>query len=110
MEMRINVDVVKAARLKRAWSQEQLAAAAGLGVRTIQRVETNGIASNETIKCLAAVFECSTEDLIRKSTPAVFGRFWNRPLAFGAAASALLLSITLFVARTHAAEVMLDDG
>lgn len=108
MEMQINVDVVKTARLKRAWSQEQLAGAAGLGVRTIQRIEANGVASNETIKCLAAVFECSAIDLIREVPPSAIKRLWSRPLAFGAAASALLVAITLFAVRAHAGEVMLD--
>lgn len=108
MEMQVNVDAVKAARLKRAWSQEQLAGAAGLGVRTIQRVEASGVASNETVKCLAAVFECSTQHLLRSSVPPVFRRPWKRPLAFGAMASALLFSVAFFVVRAHAGEVMLD--
>jgi DNA-binding XRE family transcriptional regulator len=40
-----------------------LANAAGLSLRTIQRVETNGAASPETVQSLAAVFNCSVEDL-----------------------------------------------
>jgi transcriptional regulator with XRE-family HTH domain len=108
MEMQINVEIVKAARLKRAWSQEQLADAAGLGVRTIQRVEANGVASNETAKCLAAVFECSIADLIQTNAAPLFWRRWNRQLIFGAASSALFLLVTFFVARAQAGEVMLN--
>ena len=42
-------------RLKRAWSQEQLAQVSGLGLRTVQRIENGGKASLETIKALAHV-------------------------------------------------------
>ena len=44
-------------RLKRGWSQQQLANASGLSVRTIQRIENGAAASTESLKCLAAVFE-----------------------------------------------------
>jgi len=44
-------------RLKRGWSQQQLADASGLSVRTIQRLENGHAASTESLKCLAAVFE-----------------------------------------------------
>jgi transcriptional regulator with XRE-family HTH domain len=43
-------------RLKRGWSQQQLADASGLNVRTIQRIEAGQPASAESLKCLAAVF------------------------------------------------------
>ena len=55
--MRIDPDFVKSERQKRGWSQEQLAALAGLGVRTIQRLESTGVASNESARSLASVFE-----------------------------------------------------
>lgn len=44
-------------RLKRAWSQQQLAEACGLSTRTIQRIEAGQSPSTETLKCIAAVFE-----------------------------------------------------
>ena len=49
--------IVKKLRLKRGWSQEQLAEIAGLNVRTIQRIERGNTASLETRNALAAVFE-----------------------------------------------------
>ncbi|MBI2382814.1 MAG: 2TM domain-containing protein [Gammaproteobacteria bacterium] len=48
---------VQKLRLKRGWSQQQLAEASGLSVRTVQRIEAGYPASNETLKSLAAVFE-----------------------------------------------------
>jgi len=44
-------------RLKLGWSQQQLADASGLSVRTIQRIEAGYPASTESLKSLAAVFE-----------------------------------------------------
>ena len=56
-EMKVNADVVRRLRAERGWSQEQLAVAAGLSLRTIQRVEGEGVASRETRVCLAATFD-----------------------------------------------------
>jgi transcriptional regulator with XRE-family HTH domain len=49
--------LIQKLRLKRGWSQQQLAQASGLSVRTIQRIETGHPASIESLKSLAAVFE-----------------------------------------------------
>ena len=56
MDMRINSDLVRSERERRAWSQEQLASVTGLGLRTITRIETTGRASHESVKALASVF------------------------------------------------------
>lgn len=55
---------MKALRLNKRWSQEQLAHLSGLNVRTIQRVEKGKSVGFETLKSLAAVFEISTDELI----------------------------------------------
>ena len=47
---------IKRWREERHWSQEHLADLAGIGLRTIQRVEQGEKASGETLKALAA--EC----------------------------------------------------
>ena len=44
-------------REERHWSQEHLADLAGIGVRTVQRIETGGQASRETLMALAAAFD-----------------------------------------------------
>ena len=49
--------LVQKLRLKKGWSQQQLADASGLSVRTIQRIEAGQAASTETLKSIAAVFE-----------------------------------------------------
>lgn len=63
MDMKINAHKIRQIRQERAWSQEHLAHASGLGLRTIQRIEAEGSASLESIKALAAVFELSIEEL-----------------------------------------------
>lgn len=62
--MRINAELVKKLRTERHWSQEQLAAACGVNLRTIQRLENTGKASMESVRALAAVFEVHADDLI----------------------------------------------
>lgn len=54
---------VKAFRLARAWSQEQLAEMAALSVRTVQRIESGDQPSLETLSALAAVFSVSVTEL-----------------------------------------------
>ena len=54
---------MKALRLSKNWSQDQLAQMSGLNVRTIQRVEKGDTVGAESLKSLASVFEISTEEL-----------------------------------------------
>ncbi|MEM7358176.1 MAG: helix-turn-helix transcriptional regulator [Pseudomonadota bacterium] len=61
--MKINVKLVKALRTKKLWSQDDLATACGISLRTVQRLEGDGQASPETIRALAAVFQVDYEYL-----------------------------------------------
>ena len=63
MDMKINAAVVKNLRTKNCWSQQELAIACGLSLRTIQRIEAKGQGSPESIKALAAVFEVEHDTL-----------------------------------------------
>jgi transcriptional regulator with XRE-family HTH domain len=56
---------LKSLRLKKHWSQEELAQMSNLNVRTIQRVEKGDSVGVETLKSLAAVFEISIDELKR---------------------------------------------
>lgn len=67
MEMQVNASLLKQERNKRAWSQEHLAQVTGLGLRTIQRIESSGMASNESIASIATVFEMTVADFMVKS-------------------------------------------
>lgn len=59
----ISADKVKSLRLDNGWSQELLAKASGLSIRTIQRVEKEGGGSAETQLALAATFNISPKEL-----------------------------------------------
>ncbi|KAF1024029.1 MAG: hypothetical protein GAK30_00047 [Paracidovorax wautersii] len=50
-------------RLRRGWSQQQLADASGLSLRTVQRIEAGHAGSVESYKSLAAVFEVDFTEL-----------------------------------------------
>lgn len=58
---------IKKFRNEKGWSQEHLAQASGLSVRTIQRIEQGQKAGLESLKCLAAVFETNISDLMQEN-------------------------------------------
>lgn len=70
MDMKVDPSYIRAQRERRAWSQEHLAEVAGLGLRTIQRIEKTGAASYESARSLAAVFGMDVAEL-RVEPPSV---------------------------------------
>ena len=64
MDMKVKSSLIRKYRSERLWSQDQLALASGLSLRTIQRLEARGSASQETVKALAAVFEVEHQTLV----------------------------------------------
>lgn len=65
--MKISSVVVRRLRTARGWSQDQLATASGVSLRTIQRVEAEGSASRETRVSLAATFNVPLAELNAES-------------------------------------------
>jgi transcriptional regulator with XRE-family HTH domain len=61
--MRVNAALVVALRKKKSWSQDELATASGLNLRTIQRIESDGMASHQSRKALAAAFDVEAGEL-----------------------------------------------
>ena len=61
--MRVNAESIIRMRKEKAWSQEELAIAAGLNLRTIQRIETEATASLQSMKALASAFAVSIRSL-----------------------------------------------
>ncbi len=103
MDVKIDSTLIRNERRKRGWSQEELAAAAGLGVRTIQRIESSGAASSESAKCLAAVFELPVARLFvgERRSPGVRARHW----AAGTAACLALASSLVLMPLANATDV-----
>lgn len=62
--MDIRRDYVRNLRTTRGWTQQQLAEISDLSLRTIQRVEKLGVASNETVSALCSVFEIDRNELL----------------------------------------------
>jgi len=63
MDMQVDGDLIRSQREKRAWSQEHLAAAAGIGVRTVQRIESTGVASYESLRAISAALDVPATQL-----------------------------------------------
>ncbi|MEM9937551.1 MAG: helix-turn-helix transcriptional regulator [Pseudomonadota bacterium] len=63
--MQVQPDATKIRRWReeRYWSQEHLADLAGIGLRTIQRIETGEPASRDSMMALAAAFDVNVIDL-----------------------------------------------
>ena len=56
---------IKELRIKRAWSQEELATSSGVNVRTVQRLEGGKPASLDTLKALANAFDTDVTTLVQ---------------------------------------------
>ena len=57
MDMQINKDFLRQEREQRGWTQSHLAEVADLSLRTVQRIEASGIASQESAMALASALE-----------------------------------------------------
>lgn len=64
--MTVNAELIRNLRAQRAWSQEDLAEASELNLRTIQRIEKSGNASLQSRKSLALAFGIEIADLDHK--------------------------------------------
>lgn len=62
--MEVQGDMIRQLRAERGWTQQQLAEIADLSLRTVQRVENQGVASNESVSALAAVLVLPREQIL----------------------------------------------
>lgn len=62
--MIVNSEKLKRMRHQKNWTQQQLADQCNLSLRTIQRVEKDGVASSDTVSAYCAVFEVCHSDII----------------------------------------------
>jgi len=68
--MKVNANRVRTLREDRAWTQEALADAAGLNLRTVQRIENDAAGSRRSIQALAAVLGIDARTLDDDASPA----------------------------------------
>ena len=67
--MKIDAELILSLRTEKFWSQEELAIAAGLNIRTIQRIEKEATISLQSKKALASAFDIDIHDLDYKELP-----------------------------------------
>ena len=66
--MKVNAELLLELRNEKSWSQEELAIASGLNLRTIQRIEKEATISLQSKKSLAATFDVDIHDLDYKES------------------------------------------
>jgi len=102
--MEVNSQQIKNLRTERAYTQQHLADACAVSLRTIQRVERYGVASSETVMSLSAVFGVTSDTLLNivqdetaavKATP-----FPLTTILIAGCAGALLGALTTYLAVT----------
>jgi|SaaInl5LU_22_DNA_1037371.scaffolds.fasta_scaffold06892_3 transcriptional regulator with XRE-family HTH domain len=105
MGKKLDSTLIKMQREKRGWSQEQLAEVSGLGLRTIQRIESEGRSSLESARALASVFEMPLDGLWLKEPEIFYDHYQTSYAAF-------TTSILVFAAgltATNLAEPLAKD-
>jgi DNA-binding XRE family transcriptional regulator len=63
MDMQLSVEKLKQQRDTRAWTQSHLAEVSDISLRTVQRIEKSGIASQESAQAICAAYEITVEQL-----------------------------------------------
>jgi len=104
MDMKVNSPLITQLRNSKAWSQQQLSEISNLSLRTVQRVEKSGNASQETIKSIASAFELNVDELLIVQTETIIQKtksalFWKLGLAMSAVLGTAV-SLTAFVPTT----------
>ena len=94
MDMQINKEGLRHEREKRGWTQSHLAEVADLSLRTVQRIEANGIASKESAMALASALDITLPDLLIEALPVSSASIANRRW-LGIAGIISLLLVTL---------------
>jgi transcriptional regulator with XRE-family HTH domain len=95
MDMKAKSSIIRKHRTDRLWSQEHLAKVSGLGLRTIQRLESRGSGSQESIKALASVFEVNANTLVWPDGN--FQTYKHRQWGFVAITSLTILAVIILI-------------
>lgn len=77
MKRALNTELIKRLRSDKGWSQEELAIAADLSTRTIQRLETVGSGSIQSIKSIASALEVDMHNIEEKPRTQLVGVRWG---------------------------------
>ena len=69
MKIHLNSDKLKHLRVAAGWTQERLADEAGMHSRTVQRIESDGLASVQSLDRLALALQLEPGDLLLEQPP-----------------------------------------
>lgn len=86
MEMKVDVQILKSEREKRAWTQQHLADVTNLSLRTIQRIEKTGTAGSESALAIASAFNFKPDQLIKTKEGSALSEqnlFWRNAAMAG---------------------------
>ena len=106
--MILSIEKLKTLRREKGWSQEVLAKATGLSVRTIQRIESDGKASAESTLSIASVFNLPPKSL--EATPDEIKVDWTRKVIMKNFLALLVISgaITMLTFLAGALNTLID--
>ena len=113
MEVRVDSKFIVSERQKRAWSQQHLATAAGLSLRTVQRVESDGRSSYESALALASSLEIPLSEVMAGENANRRPGNWKKAtkITVSALAATVLAGLAFIsVQRVSAQQVLLDVG
>jgi transcriptional regulator with XRE-family HTH domain len=109
MEMKINAKKIIEERKVRAWSQQHLADASAVSLRTIQRVENNGSGSLETVKALASCFELDVAKLFQPEIPLKKNHTKPKIAILSSMIAAIFSSVLFLVPSTMASDIKIHS-
>jgi transcriptional regulator with XRE-family HTH domain len=69
MDMSVDRELVRRLRLSKSWSQETLADEAGVSLRTVQRIESDGVASHRSCRAIAEALGVQPAELRQEAPP-----------------------------------------
>lgn len=95
MTITIDSSMLRSKRAEQHWSQSELCEASGLSLRTVQRMETEGRCSIDSVQAIAAAFDVPTDDFLVSQHRAGI----KRGVQFGfvgVAAGALAATVSVF--------------
>jgi len=87
--VQLSTQKLKQLRKHKGWSQEVLAKSTGLSLRTIQRIETKGVASAESTLAISSAYEVTPLELFDE--PVTVSAHWSK-----SGSSQVVLALLLF--------------
>jgi len=111
VERSINGQLLKRLRLEKSWSQEELAIAAGVSPRTIQRLEAEQSGSLRTLKGVAAALEVDMHNLEKAPRTQLVGVRWGYAgIILGVVCAVIALVLDLVIGNGTTADTGIALG